>query len=160
MTTFRAQYPSTFESVAEARRAVGQFAQVCGFGSADISDIVLAVGEACSNAAEHGHMENGFFAVQCTFEQGSLRTQIADRGSGFDLRKADRVMVSADAESRGRGIPIMRALMDAVTYDAGDNGTTVRLVKTKDKSHDEPRLARRVGEPSAKGSGFDSRSPG
>jgi anti-sigma regulatory factor (Ser/Thr protein kinase) len=130
MTTFRATFPSTFASVSEARKAVREFAQRCGFGRSEISDIVLAVGEACSNAAEHGHVERGQIIVRCTYEGGVFRAEIADDGQGFRPQEAtDLALDSLDWIGRGRGIPIMRALMDSVTYRICESGTTAVLEK-------------------------------
>lgn len=129
MTTFLARYPSTFESVAVARRAVGLFAQSRGFSPSDVSDIVLAVGEACSNAVEHGHVSKQYVAVRCTFDNGMLRVEIGDRGHGFDEERANNTEIPTEFLGRGRGIPIMRAVMDNVRYVISGSGTTVFLEK-------------------------------
>lgn len=129
MTTFLASYPSSFESVAVARRAVGLFAQSRGFPAADVSDIVLAVGEACSNAVEHGHANKAHVVVRCTFEGDVLRIEIGDHGGGFDEQRATSAAIPAEFLGRGRGIPIMRAVMDGVRYEITTSGTTVFLEK-------------------------------
>jgi len=90
---------------------------------------VLAVGEACSNSVEHGHVERGEFIVACSFVDGVLRTEIVDRGEGFD---ETTLIVGADpieCIGRGRGLSIMRALMDAVECRRASSGMTVILVK-------------------------------
>src|SRR5690348_5543005 len=129
VTTFLASYPSMFESVAVARRAVGVFAQSRGFSPSEVSDIVLAVGEACSNAVEHGHEANGQILVRCAFENDTLTIEIGDRGRGFDDKRALGSAIPAEFLGRGRGIPIMRAVMDGVRYETGKTGTTVFLQK-------------------------------
>lgn len=129
VTTFQAVYPSAFDSVAIARRAVGVFAQSRGFSVSDVSDIVLAVGEACSNAVEHGHTAKGQIVVRCTFEDNKLTIEIGDRGHGFDEKRALNTAIPAEFLGRGRGIPIMRAVMDGVRYEISDAGTTVYLEK-------------------------------
>ena len=129
MTTFLATYTSAFDSVAVARRAVGVFAQSRGFASSDVSDIVLAVGEACSNAVEHGHTAKGQIIVRCTFENDTLTVEIGDRGRGFDEKRALESSIPAEFLGRGRGIPIMRAVMDGVRYETTKIGTTVFLEK-------------------------------
>ncbi len=129
VTTFLATYPSAFDSVAVARRAVGIFAQSRGFSPSDVSDIVLAVGEACSNAVEHGHTAKGQIVVRCTFEDDKLTVEIGDRGRGFDEKRALDNAIPAEFLGRGRGIPIMRAVMDGVRYEITKIGTTVFLEK-------------------------------
>lgn len=127
--TFLATYPSAFDSVAIARRAVGVFARSRGFTPSEVSDIVLAVGEACSNAVEHGHATKSQMVVRCTFENDTLTIEIGDRGGGFDEERALNSAIPAEFLGRGRGIPIMRAVMDGVRYEITKNGTTVFLQK-------------------------------
>jgi len=131
---FRATFPSAYRSVAEARHAATEFAIQCGFSLADVCDIALAVGEACNNAAEHGHVEQGHFSVGCSFDGQDLRVQIADGGCGFDLAGKGLGQLGEPAQ-RGLGIFIMRALMDDVSYDMTDRGTSVEIVK---RLHEEP----------------------
>jgi anti-sigma regulatory factor (Ser/Thr protein kinase) len=143
MKTYRATFPSTFEAVAEARRAVGRFAAACRLDPVAVSDIVLAAGEACNNAVEHGHVESGHFSVECAHEDGVLRIEVRDEGPGFEpaLEQADAI--AATFIGRGRGIAIMRALMDRVTYGSTGCGTSVKLEK-RASSADRPRHAARA----------------
>jgi anti-sigma regulatory factor (Ser/Thr protein kinase) len=135
VNTYRALFPSDFASVAEARQAVSAFAEACGFDKDGRADIVLAVGEACNNAAEHGHVDRGHFTVGCVFHNGTFRAEVRDRGCGFD--PAALAPYSAEQVvplGRGRGIAIMRALMDRVTHSTTTGGTTVILEKRIAKS--------------------------
>lgn len=130
MNTLRISLPSTFRSVAEARHAVAAFARGCGIGVVDVSDLMLAVGEACNNAVEHGHVAGGEISVDCVHEQGVLTVAVSDAGPGF--MPADRHAPGDGSMAfvgRGRGIPIMRALMDRVTFGSNAGGTTVVLEK-------------------------------
>lgn len=114
--------------------------------------MVLAVGEACSNAVEHGHNAGSRLTVRATFEDAVLRIEIADDGPGIDETRAPAPLLSTAGTGRGRGIPIMRALMDAVSYQSGPAGTTVFL---------EKRLsARGVGESGGESIGVDAGDPG
>lgn len=125
-----ALYPSAYPSVAEARHAVADFAIDCGFDYADMCDIALAVGEACNNAAEHGHVPSGHFRIGCTFDGVDLTIEIADNGSGFDIKQVPE-SIRRDVVDRGMGIFLMRTLMDRVEHDCSGNGTIVRLVKRR-----------------------------
>jgi serine/threonine-protein kinase RsbW len=148
VTKFRALYPSAYESVAQARRAVGSFAHSCGYGTSDVSDIVLAVGEACSNAVEHGHVERGHFDVSCVFEDDLLSIEIRDDGRGFVDVRADKDDDPSECIGRGRGIRIMRALMDSVRYASAPSGTIAVLEKRM--------LVRGVEEPGGELRGSDA----
>jgi anti-sigma regulatory factor (Ser/Thr protein kinase) len=122
-------YPNTPSSVTRARRAVGKFAVRAGFGSQDVSDIVLAVGEACNNAAEHGIAPHGRFVISCVFDGSTLAVDVTDNGRGFDVPSSRWQHAFEHEMPRGRGMAIMRALMDDVLYKSGAGGTTVRLRK-------------------------------
>jgi anti-sigma regulatory factor (Ser/Thr protein kinase) len=128
--TFYALYPSAYNSVAQARHAVADFAIDCGYDYADVCDIALAVGEACNNAAEHGHVASGHFSLGCEFDGVDLVIEVIDRGTGFDVRKTV-VPIQMPVPSRGMGILLMRTLMDRVEHDCTRGGTTVRLVKRR-----------------------------
>lgn len=134
MTTFRALYPSELTSVAQARQAVSAFACRCGFCGVDVADIALAVGEACNNAVEHGHVDRGHFCVICDYDGGVLRVEIQDDGPGFDAAAAAVVVSAPDVMGRGRGISIMRAITDCVTLTTGQSGTKVVFEKRNSAS--------------------------
>lgn len=123
---FSAHYPSSYRSVAQARHAVADFALDCGFDLAEVCDIALAVGEACNNAVEHGHVEQGSILVRCTFDGVNLNVEIADEGRGFDTRYLAEAAGSSRGD-RGLGIFLMRTLMDRVEYESKNCGTVVRL---------------------------------
>jgi serine/threonine-protein kinase RsbW len=127
---FDALFPSAYRSVAEARHAVADYAIDCGFDYADVCDIALAVGEACNNAAEHGHVVSGHFRLGATFDGVDLSIVVADSGAGFDPRQVPGT-IKRDMMDRGMGIFLMRALMDRVEHDCTGDGTTVRLVKRR-----------------------------
>jgi len=129
MNRYRERFPSAFESVAKVRRAVRAFAESCGYDASEVSDIVLAVGEACNNAVEHGHVERGNFTVECRFDGGMLLMEIVDSGRGFD---STPIVAGTDVNEcigRGRGFTIMRALMDSVECRRAPSGMMVVLEK-------------------------------
>ena len=130
MVDFEARFPSAPSAVRAARRAARAFARRSGFGQWEISDIVLAVGEACNNAVEHGHVTGGQFTMRCQSDDGgAVAFEIEDRGGGFELGDKGAAVAPSERGVRGLGIFLMRCLMDDVQYDATEFGTIVRLVK-------------------------------
>ncbi|MBC5808679.1 MAG: ATP-binding protein [Candidatus Eremiobacter antarcticus] len=129
MKTLSHEYPSSYASVNQARRHVSAFAAQCGLQPPDISDIALAVGEACNNAAEHGHVAHGHFSVHCSFNGHSFVVHVKDSGGGFELAGKGERMEPDQRGMRGLGIFIMRSLMDDISYAITDGGTSVRLTK-------------------------------
>ena len=91
-----------------------------------ISDVVLAVNEALANAAEFAYSsldEPGSMHLLADYDSGSavLTVTVADEGA---WRIADS---ENNSVSRGRGIPLMRALADRATIDSTPGGTRVQL---------------------------------
>ena len=128
MTGHRTSFTSTHPSLVEARHLVERCAADAGFSEVDLFDIVIAVGEACTNAVLHAATDDGFW-VDCDYRDGTLTVQVHDFGPGFSLDGRGVYIEPHLRKSGGLGIYIMRVLMDEVTYEMSDDGTTVTLVK-------------------------------
>jgi len=129
MIQFEADFQSAPSAVSDARRAVRAFATRAGLDLWETSDVVLAAGEACNNAAEHSQSSDGQFTIRGFDDGMALAIEIIDYGSGFDLAGKGLVMEPEERGVRGLGIFLMRCLMDEVSYTTDRDGTTVRLVK-------------------------------
>jgi len=94
--------------------------------------VSISVVEAGTNAIQHGCLKNGVSGVvKMAFEVAPdvLTVTIQDPGGGFDPEKLpDPTSPENLLRERGRGIFIMRQMMDEVSFDF-DGGTAVRLVK-------------------------------
>jgi serine phosphatase RsbU (regulator of sigma subunit)/anti-sigma regulatory factor (Ser/Thr protein kinase)/anti-anti-sigma regulatory factor len=104
------------------RRRLGAWLTGLGMGEQDRVGVMVAVGEACANAAEHAYRgsEPGPIAVSAQVDvDGVLTVTVRDEGT---WRPPDR-----DPGDRGRGLLIMRQLVDTVTLDERAEGTTVTL---------------------------------
>lgn len=108
-------------SLPAVRRQVGAWLSGLGMGEQDRVGLMVAVGEACANAAEHAYRdtEPGRMEVAGDVDpDGVLTLVVRDHGS---WRPPDR-----DPGDRGRGLLIMRQLVDRVLL-RGEEGTTVTL---------------------------------
>lgn len=90
------------------------------------SDVVLAVNEALANAAEFAYLKTrGVGTIDVEAVQNSdaatLTVTVTDQGCWREPDPGTR------GRTRGRGIPLMRALADDVTIDTSQLGTTVCL---------------------------------
>src|ERR1700692_1752838 len=135
MIQFEANFPSAPSAVADARHAVRAFAVRAGLDAWETSDVVLAAGEACNNAAEHAHSAGGKFTVRGVDDGEALAIEVIDHGGGFDLTGKGAGMNPEERGVRGLGIFLMRCLMDEVSYKTDGAGTTVRMVKRSTRRH-------------------------
>ncbi|MFF0546463.1 ATP-binding protein [Nocardia thailandica] len=115
-------FPAEARYLSRVRRALQQWLADIPVEEAAAFDIVLAVAEACTNAVEHGHREDGgTVAVAAEVDGEHIRVTVADRGS---WKPPDH-----DAESlRGRGMDIMRALSTRFRVASSDSGTVVEML--------------------------------
>lgn len=126
----RPAYLSLVRLVVDA--AVGALAP--GLGGARLDDLKLAVTEACSNAIE-AHQATWSadvpVLVRCELDDRTVTVEVVDRGRGFDPGELSSLPPATDPlrlrYESGLGIPLMRTLADELIFDAGPDGTTVRL---------------------------------
>lgn len=121
--------PSDTSYCREARQRVKGVAEAAGLGGNVIRDVLMAVGEAVSNAVRHGHSgaDDSSFTVGCYASAERMCVSVSDNGPGFspdDLPSFEDVLFL----EHGRGIHCIRSLMDEVSFNF-DGGTTIRLVK-------------------------------
>ena len=93
-----------------------------------LTDLAVALAEALSNAAVHGHRldPKRRVAIVLAVSPGCVVVQVSDSGIGFDAHAvSDPTLPERQLAPGGRGIFLMRRLVDEVSYNA--SGNTVRL---------------------------------
>lgn len=86
--------------------------------------------EALSNAMLYGngHDPAKRVKVEVTMVEGSLRAQVTDQGSGFDPSSVpDPTTPENVVKCGGRGLFLMRKLLDEVSYNEQGNSVTLVL---------------------------------
>lgn len=102
-----------------------------------IGDVEVALTEACTNVLDHSGPGDAY-QVDFTIDGNDCSIRIIDGGKGFDGTDAGTVPAGEVAE-RGRGIALMRALVDQVQFESGDDsGTVVLLHKNLVYAEDSP----------------------
>jgi anti-sigma regulatory factor (Ser/Thr protein kinase) len=90
-----------------------------------LNDILLAVNEALTNAAEFAYRgrQPGTMTLQVSYDRsnGTLIAEVSDNGTWRHVDPA------AQPNTRGRGIPMMRALADGIKISQLQNGTHVQM---------------------------------
>lgn len=90
-----------------------------------LNDVLLAVNEALTNSAEFAYLgsQQGPMSLQAHFNggDGTLLVDVSDHG------RWRHVDPESQPNTRGRGIPLMRALSDRTTISQMPNGTNVQM---------------------------------
>jgi serine/threonine-protein kinase RsbW len=112
-------------------RFIQLFMEKVGTSKEAEEEIEIAIYEALANAVIHGNHENQekqvHVACRCSMD-GEVLISVRDEGEGFDSRvvpdptEAQRLLLT-----HGRGLHLMKALMDEVSFE--ENGTVVRMRK-------------------------------
>ncbi|MFC9283056.1 SpoIIE family protein phosphatase [Streptomyces collinus] len=115
-------FPAESAQLAPVRKALRSWLAQCELPPADVQNVLVAAGEACANAIEHGHRDAPGQAVRLRAEAlvDHLRLTVADSGL-WKVPQPER------NTHRGRGITLMRAMMEQVTITPGPSGTTVDM---------------------------------
>ena len=124
--------PSSMQHVYLLDVVVTEILKEMDFGEDVQEQINLAVIEAGTNAIKHGNKED--LSKKATFQfvlaDDRFAVVITDEGKGFMRQEvADPLEPENLLKSSGRGLFLMEACMDSVTYEA--NGTIVKMVKYK-----------------------------
>jgi len=118
---FTATIPADPGRLAPFRHALADWLAGAGVDDQEVTEIVIACGEACSNATEHAYGFDADRTVEVTARivDHRLEVVVADTGQWHEA--------GAPSDERGRGLVIMERLMDGVAIERHASGTTVRL---------------------------------
>jgi len=125
--------PCKKKSLRKARSIVKKFANKQGF-SAEADDIALAVQEALKNIIQHACPADNTMRFVLIPSDDEMIVEVSDRGQGFDVETLKFETPSPTA-LHGRGVQIIKGLMDDVTITSGKNGTIVRMQKKKSQEN-------------------------
>lgn len=105
-----------------AARTIEQIARAADFDQESINQIKTALIEACLNAAEHGESPDQKIHQRFVLEEDRLIITVSNKGKPFTEQ-------ASAPSKRGRGLKIIRALMDEVRFERTDEGTKLVMVK-------------------------------
>jgi len=117
----RLENDATADRLADVRHRFATWLRAIAIPDALVSDIVLAVNEACTNSIEHayrGH-DRGKMQVEGEIEGAEIHVRVVDSGSWKTP--------AADVSTRGRGLLLIRAVSDRVELGGTPSGTTVEM---------------------------------
>ena len=124
-------------SVPVVRRVLKSSLSALGVEPDVIQDIEVALTEAVTNVLDHvAHGEE--YEVSAGIDGDICVIEIVDRGAGFDASELGHDEAHPSAEE-GRGIQLMRALVDKVTFtNIPTVGTVVHLEKRLEWTEQAP----------------------
>jgi GAF domain-containing protein/anti-sigma regulatory factor (Ser/Thr protein kinase) len=117
----RLRLPAKPEALAEVRHALRPWLAEAGADANTIEAVTLACHEACTNAVEHAYRNTGPGLIEVELTRGSdaLELIVVDHGRWRSP--------GGEADERGRGLALMRGLMDEVDLRPGPGGTVVHM---------------------------------
>ncbi|WP_101947500.1 SpoIIE family protein phosphatase [Mycobacterium sp. 3519A] len=116
------EFPAKTSELAPARAALRRWLTEAKVPPDRSMDLLVAAGEAVANSIEHGHRDSpgGTIRMNATSMVDRVHLTIADTGSW----KTPELVAHS---TRGRGIALMRGLMEEVAINSDADGTTVHL---------------------------------
>lgn len=119
---FYLEFSATADRLVEVRRALRTWLSDIPVRQTLVDDVILAAGEACTNAVEHGHRgDGGPVEIGASVTDGHIRVVVSDHGSW-------QPSASVADESRGRGLTIMRAVSSEFDVETTESGTIVTML--------------------------------
>lgn len=133
--TLSLNLPRDESTVTVARHIVRASLAEIGVAGGCASDIEIALSEASTNVLKHSGPGDDY-EVSCEMNDNTCIIRVVDTGHGFDHSTLGYENADMSAE-QGRGIQLMRALVDKVQFlSKPEEGTIVHLEKTLEFTED------------------------
>lgn len=123
--------PSDLGLLPLVRSFVEAACSVAGCDGRTTDAVVMATDEAVNNIMRHAHRGHpeATIQIQCFLHPDSIEVHLLDEGEPFDLAAVPHLDPS-ELRIGGRGVFLMRALMDELTCQPrAEHGNTLRMVK-------------------------------
>jgi len=125
---------SDLRNIRKVERLAEKIAKSLHFSPDERDSLAIAVTEIVGNAIVHGNKQDANKNVTIEFEynEKSITVIIQDEGAGFNEKQIANPLEPENLlKESGRGIFIVRALMDQVEFFPSSRGTRVKMVKRK-----------------------------
>lgn len=129
--------PRDAQTVPLLRAMVGNALETFGVTTECVDEIRLALTEACANVVEHATADDEY-EVRLDVDHHRCEIRVTNTLDTLDTATLEGVMPDPTS-ARGRGVAIMRAMMDHVEFiSEPEAGTMVHLVKSLSLSANAP----------------------
>jgi serine/threonine-protein kinase RsbW len=122
--------PSKLEKLIEVEKVAERISAVSGLSKDQSNNIAIAITEAVGNAIVHGNQKDPQKKVTIHFQvkNREMTVEVKDEGKGFNPDKlSDPLKPENIMKESGRGIFILKSLMDRVSFRFSPSGTTIRM---------------------------------
>jgi len=124
---------SDMKNVSLIGMTINKLCSLIPFSEVEAYQVELCVVEAVNNCIEHAYGNQRGHQVEVVFalENDKLVVDVCDTGKSMDekaIEKADVAQLNIDPDNfhtmaeQGRGLPIMKQIMDTITYNTNDDG--------------------------------------
>lgn len=129
---FQLAIPSDLKRLDEVEQLTEQVASRYDLKDDDRDNLAIAVTELANNAIIHGNKldPSKHVLLSFYFDNDRLLVYIKDHGRGFDPSSIGNPLDPENLlKESGRGIFILRSIMDDVQFQFAGDGTVVKIVK-------------------------------
>jgi len=130
------KFDSTIENLEKVEAVAAKISEELLFSESDVDDISISITELFNNAIHHGNQNDLSKKIYVTFDvtPSAIRVSVRDEGHGFSVNDLKDPLAPENllAES-GRGIYLVRELMDNVEVNTSTNGTEIVIYKNLPK---------------------------
>ena len=118
-----------------ATKTAEAVAEVMHLDEEKITEVSMAIIEACLNSFEHSRSEDKNVYITFTVKEEQLLIVLRDYGGGFDPSKLEEPKMEKKLKpgvrKRGWGLKLMESMMDSVEIESSPQGTTITMTKKK-----------------------------
>jgi serine/threonine-protein kinase RsbW len=124
--------PSDLRMLSVVRAFVEAVCQSCDLDKRALHAVILATGEAVSNVIRHAHRDKPEAQLQicCQASDEAFEVSLLDEGEPFDITAVPHLN-PGELRIGGRGVYLMRALMDELSCGRAEHGNVLRMVKRR-----------------------------
>lgn len=143
MDWLKMELSPNFSFVPGIRTCISRTAYNFGFDDREAYHIEIVIDEICNNAIEYGSKKkNGKIKLECKFYKNMMEFIVKDFGGkefnvdealkkGFTLLEEEVSRGGEEIPRRGRGLVIVKKLVDRLEIKSGKNGTQVKIIKKR-----------------------------
>jgi len=129
---YAVEIPSILNELITVEKLAEKVADKHGMSEEDRDNVAISVTEAVNNAIVHGNggITSKKVYVEFTVSGNELKISVKDEGGGFDPSKLGNPLAPENLlKESGRGIFILKALIDKVNFTFSSKGKIITMFK-------------------------------